>query len=171
MSWVKEKKESKISKEINSLTLNIESNNIILGEKLLEISTDINLEKENFGLTKSKIEQLINNYLFYKEYELSKDIGYTKLTMLTKIKDKSKIKENIEFAYNSNINELKNNIFNKDNGDIVTKSFVMDSEDSENYEVVKMIAEKISDSKLNNSQIMKFIMIDFIHNNSNIFDD
>lgn len=171
MNWIKKAQEEKINKEIKKLTSNIEKNNILLGEKLFEFSKESNSISNNFGLEKSKIDQLINNFLFYKKYELKNDIGFTKLTLLTKIKDKSKIKESIEFAYKSNVEELKNFIFNKTPGKIINKNFQLDEDDELNFQIAKLISEKISDSKLNNSQILKYVLMDFISNNSQILND
>jgi len=167
--WIKEIEQNNIKKEIEELTKNIEKNNLILGEKLFFLKKkNSKINYEDFKITKAKAEQLISNYIFAKKYNIIEDIGFTKLSFLSKIKNKTEkeIQSLIIQSKNHNISEFKNIIYNKNTQKIITKSFNLDEEDNENYKLSKKIAENIANTKLNQNQVIKYILMDFINNNN-----
>jgi (p)ppGpp synthase/HD superfamily hydrolase len=164
-NWITSFKENNIKTNIFELTKNIEDNNMKLGQYLNDLSNVGELDYKELKISETKVKQLIKNHLFATKYNLTKDIGFSKLTLLTKVKEIERIEEIIEFSYSSTLQELKNFIYNHSVQNFVSKNILLDDEDQINFEISKKICEKISGSTLNSSQIFKFILMDFINTN------
>jgi hypothetical protein len=167
MLWVKEEEQNNIKENIVKLTKNIENNNLMIGEFLNNLSLINEIDFKEFGLSDTKGRQLIKNYIFAKKYDIKEDIGFSKLSLLTKIKESDKrINDIIKFSLSSNLEELKQFIYKNDVQNFTSKNIVFDEEDLLNLELSKKICINIAGTNLNNSQIFKYILMDFIHNNS-----
>jgi len=161
MNWIEQEIVNKKLKEINK-------NFFELGKELYELKENgkLNYEeiKNKYGLSKQKINEYIENYLFIKENDIQNyaELGIKKISLLKKIEDKNIVKFLAE--KNSSEEEILSFIPNKKERRIFKKCFNMNEIEIELFNEIKTELEKEFGTKITNSQTLSYI-ISYFHIN------
>lgn len=169
-----QRKEKETTLEVNKLNEFNSKSNYMLGKKLYELKKiNKDIKFEDYNISSSKGIQLIKNYLFYEEYELSeKDFKYSHITQLSKIKNiEDKFKEHggkdkfFEKIKGMTLKDLKLFLKNKKFKQYKTKTFNIDESDGINFKTAKEMLEKEMNEKITDNMAFKYLLMYYITRN------
>lgn len=174
-NWIKDYKKENADTDIKLLLKNIDKNHYELGKTLKKIKEN-NISLKDFisyGITEKKANQLIINYDFIEEFQITDfTISFSKISLLSKFKHRSNIKALIEEAKFKNLDELRKSIFENKDEKIITKNIKMDEDTLQIFNECSDIIKKISGEKnMTQSNVIKFILIDYYSSNLDILKD
>lgn len=173
-SWIKDFKKDNVEEVISDLTDNIENNYQLLGKELLKLKKqNITLTSyEKYGINEKKAKQLIINYEFCLKHNITKNIQYNKLTLLTKISSHPDLSKFIEASYTGTLKDLEDKIFGKKEDKVLTKQFKLDQNSIFLFDNCKKIVEKtLEKNNINSNDLFSYILMDFYSSNVHLLDE
>lgn len=160
-NWINNKKINENTNKISLLMKNIENNSIELGKQLFEAEQKgfNNIYKEY--MTKSKSQQLINNYIFCSKYNIV-NMKLTLINILSKLDNKVNNKimiDYIEKSKNMSVLQFKNYIKTNNENKVFNKNILFDEDMVLVWEEIKKkMKNEYKDVKINNQNIMKELL-------------
>ncbi len=173
-NWINEFKKDNVEEVISDLTDNIENNYQLLGKELLKLKEqNITLASyEKYGINEKKAKQLIINYEFCLKHNITKNIQYNKLTLLTKISSHPDLQTFIDRSYSGTLKDLEDKIFGKKEDKVLTKQFKLDQNSVFLFEQCKKIVEKTLEKKnINSNDLFSYILMDFYSSNVGLLEE